>query len=71
MKEFSYQKRAEAVVTTGGHFVCACVTVSLRVQIWRWSVLCLHFFSQLAFEFLSGNMGNFNCFEIRTYLLWL
>ena len=28
-------------------------------------------FSQLAFEFLSGNMGNFNCFEIRTYLLWL
>ena len=34
-------------------------------------------FSQLAFEFLSGNMGNFNCFslerffDIRTYLLWL
>ena len=32
---------------------------------------------QLAFEFLSGNSGNFNCFslerffDIRTYLLWL
>ena len=33
--------------------------------------------SQLAFEFLSGNIGNFNCFslerffDIRTYLLCL
>ena len=33
--------------------------------------------SQLAFEFLTGNIGNFNCFslerffDIRTYLLWL
>ena len=34
-------------------------------------------FSQLAFEFLPGNTGNFNCFslerffDIRTYLPWL
>ena len=32
--------------------------------------------SQLAFEFLSGNIGNFSFsperfFDIRTYLLWL
>ena len=34
--------------------MCACVTVSLRVQIWRWSVLCLHFFRNLRLNFSPG-----------------
>ena len=39
---------------TGGHFVCAYVTVGLRVQIWRWSVLCLHFFRNSRLNFSQG-----------------
>ena len=43
-----------STMTTGGHYVCACVTVGFRVRIWRLSVLCLHFYPNLRLNFTPG-----------------
>ena len=65
-----YNDNSRAFCVRMRHLGLPCADLALKCALFT-------LFSQLAFKFLSGNMGNFNCFslemffDVRTYLLWM